>query len=66
MCKKKSSTGDAGFCEYLGQPIGILISWEDATVVDLNCDYKVCGQTYKYGLYKRHPIGMVQSFPKTT
>ena len=57
------SSGDVGYCEKLGKPIGIVISCNDNTVIDLDCDHKTCGYTQICKLYQRHPVGFRQVDP---
>lgn len=55
------SSGSVGYCEKLGKPVGIIISWNDNTVIDLDCDHKTCGYTQICKFYQRYPIGFKQA-----
>lgn len=59
------NSGDVGYCEYIGRPRGLIISWNAHTVIDVNCEYKTCGHASYCKLYKRHPVGFVQTFPQS-
>lgn len=56
---KRYCNGDIGFCEYEGHTIGILVEWEDDTVISVDCPYKTCGYSGSCKLYNRRPIGYV-------
>lgn len=62
------NSGDIGFCKYAGHSGSVLITWDGDTVVDVQCgfgDYKTCGYADQCDLYKRHPVGFTQTYPKS-
>ena len=63
---KPYCSGDVGYCNRLGHSIGVLIGWENNTVVSLDCQHETCGYSQVCDLYKRHPIGFTKEYPKQT
>ena len=61
------NSGDFGFCPYVGHTGAVLLTWEDDTVVSVECSYgntpETCGCSDKCDLYQRHPVGFVQTYP---
>lgn len=60
---KLLNSGDAGPCKYAGHTIGVLLTWDNHTVVDVDCQYKICGYANQCELYNRHPVGFHQVYP---
>lgn len=59
----KTFSGDAGYCHYTKAGRGIEIEWNGATVVSVRCEHEICGYADVCKVYKRHPVGFVQSSP---
>lgn len=60
------NTGDVGFCPYVGHSGGMIITWEDNTVISVECsaeNHEVCGYSETCKFYQRHPVGFVKTFP---
>jgi len=55
--EKRNGSMDAGYCHYLGHVRGIVVAWENNTVVDIDCEYQTCGLSSYCKLYNKHPIG---------
>ena len=51
------NSGDIGFCERLGHPRGIVLTWENHTVVRVDCEHERCGFADSCELYRRKPVG---------
>lgn len=60
---KLLNSGDVGFCEHDGHTIGMLLTWDDNTVLDVDCQYKTCGFADRCELYQRHPVGFKKIYP---
>lgn len=63
---KQYSSGDVGFCPYIGHSCGIILNWDDNTVVSVECscgDHETCGHANECELYQRRPVGFVQEYP---
>ena len=59
-------TGDTGFCPYLGSTGLMTITWEDDTVISVDCavdDCASCAFSKVCELYQRHPVGFVKPHP---
>lgn len=59
-------TGDIGPCPYVGHTGCMIITWEDNTVISVDCaggDHETCGYADRCELYQRHPVGFVQTYP---
>lgn len=55
-------SGDIGYCKLVGHTAPLLRTWEDDTVVSVECgidgcDYKNCGYANACQMYQRGPIG---------
>lgn len=60
------NSGDIGFCPYAGHTGSIVLTWDNNTVVSVECgcgDHKTCGFSAKCELYQRRPVGFVQTYP---
>lgn len=60
---KIMNSGDIGYCEYEGHSTGMILTWDDHTVIDVDCQHKICGYADRCKLYQKHPVGFVQTFP---
>ena len=65
-----SQSGDVGFCRALGHTGSLIRTWENCTVIDVDCDHKQCGYADICEMYQRMPVGYcstpVDSKPETT
>lgn len=61
MKDERMNSGDVGYCIFRQSIIGVIITWRDGVVVDLDCDYRSCCDTLFCKLYKAHPIGFSRS-----
>ncbi len=57
------NSGDIGYCPFVGHTDSMIVTWENDTVVDIDCDYRICKHTKTCEMYQRHPVGFVR---KTT
>ncbi len=60
------SSGDIGYCPYVGHTGSIELTWDNDTVVSVKCgfgDHKTCGFSNECELYQRRPVGFVQAYP---
>ena len=60
---EKHSSGDCGYCHYKKVGRGVEIEWLGAKVVAVECEHEICGYADVCEIYKRHPVGFVQTFP---
>lgn len=63
---KQYSSGDTGFCPYVGHLSSIILNWDDETVISVECssgNHKTCGYACECELYQRRPVGFVQKYP---
>ena len=63
---KQYSSGDTGFCPYVGHSGSIILNWDDDIVVSVECgfgNHETCGYANKCELYQRRPVGFVQTYP---
>lgn len=63
---KQHSSGDTGFCHYVGHSGSIILNWDDDTVVSVECgfgNHETCRYANKCELYQRRPVGFVQTYP---
>lgn len=51
------NSGDVGYCKYNKQTSSMLLTWDENTVIKVDCDYKTCGYADQCEMYQRHPIG---------
>lgn len=54
--------GDFGYCKLLGHNFGLLRTFEDNTVVSVDCgaygcDHELCGHADVCEVYQRAPVG---------
>lgn len=60
------SSGDTGFCPYIGHSGSVLLTWNNNMVVSVECSFgnhETCGYSDRCELYQRHPVGFVQTYP---
>lgn len=60
------NSGDIGYCAYVGHTGCIELTWDDNTVVSVECefgDHNTCGYSNECGLYQRRPVGFIQTYP---
>lgn len=61
MLHESYSSGDLGYCEYVGRTTGITLSWKrfdgHSEVVEVDCYHNKCGMSEQCELYKRRPVG---------
>ena len=62
---KHSFSGDAGYCYYKKTTRGVVIEWSGNEVISVDCEHQICRYSDDCPIYKRHPVGFVQSYPKT-
>lgn len=58
----RSQSGDVGYCRLVGHTAPLLRTWENDTVVSVECgnnicDYKSCGYAKVCEMYQRGPVG---------
>ena len=59
-------SADIGFCPLVGYSGSVLLTWNDNSVVSVECsfgDYKTCRFADKCELYQRRPVGFIQKYP---
>ena len=39
------NSGDIGYCPFVGHTDSMIVTWENDTVVDIDCDYRICKHT---------------------
>lgn len=64
--KGTHQSSDLGFCRYAGHSGGVNLTWDDDTVIAVECifgDYKTCGYADNCDLYQKRPVGFVQTYP---
>ena len=59
-----SQSGDVGLCRALGHTSSLIRTWENHTVIDVDCNYKKCGYADICEMYQRMPVGY-RSVPST-
>lgn len=63
---KQHSSGDIGFCPYVGHSGSIMLNWDDDTVVSVECgfgNHETCGYASKCELYQRRPSWICSNIP---
>lgn len=59
-------SSDIGFCHYAGHTGSVTLTWDNDTVVSIECSFgnhNSCPFVNTCELYQRHPIGFVQIYP---
>lgn len=58
------SSGDAGFCEFVHHPIGVVVTWDSDRVITVDCKHEICGLADHCALYQKHPVGFIRTCPE--
>lgn len=53
----QSESGDVGFCREVGHTSTLVRTWNDRTVISVDCNYKTCGYSDTCDMYQRGPVG---------
>lgn len=59
-------SSNLGFCHYAGHSGYVNLTWNGNTVIAVECgfgDPKSCGYADRCELYKKKPVGFVQTYP---